>query len=178
MLFRSPILWYAGGDLDFKNLKGRHRGLGQADKGLFNQADSVTYASGCCLLINRNIFGKVGLLDEDYFMYCEDTDFSYRLLNNKIKIQYVPDAVMWHKVSASSGKEMSPLITYYIFRNKILFAKKNLNKTYVFRAYYINFIEILKAWLGRRSPTYKKYGFWGVIDAFKQDFGKSRRRLV
>ncbi|WP_251496866.1 glycosyltransferase family 2 protein [Otoolea muris] len=174
----APTLWYAGGDLDFKSLKGRHRGLGQADRGNFDQANSVTYAPGCCLLINRNIFDKVGLLDEDYFMYCEDTDFSYRLLNNNIKIQYIPSAVLWHKVSASTGREMSPLITYYVFRNRILFAQKNLNKIYIFWAYYINFIEILKAWLGRRPSTYKKYGFWGIIDAFKQDFGKSRRRLI
>jgi GT2 family glycosyltransferase len=81
---------------------------------------------GCCMLLRNNALKKVGLFDEDYFAYSEENDLNYRLKKNKFDIYYQPNASVWHKVSSSTGGEFSPTSAYFITRNKILFAKKNL----------------------------------------------------
>lgn len=76
------------------------------------------------MMISSETLKKVGLLDERYFMYCEDTDFCIRLCQNKVKIKYIPSAKLWHKVSSSTGGSDSAFSTYYITRNRIAYLKK------------------------------------------------------
>ena len=86
------------------------------------------------MMIHRAILEKVGLLREEYFMYCEDTDYSIRLNKSNVRILYAPNAKLWHKVSSSSGGEMSKFIVYYVVRNKIYCAIVNKlgMKTYIY----------------------------------------------
>ena len=67
-------------------------------------------------------------------MYCEDTDYSIRLNKSNVRILYAPNAKLWHKVSSSSGGEMSKFIVYYVVRNKIYCAIVNKlgMKTYLY----------------------------------------------
>ena len=81
------------------------------------------YATGCCIMIPASVFRKVGLLDERFFMYCEDSEFCLRLKKNGISINYVPTAKLWHKISQSTGGAESALTMYYITRNRILYLK-------------------------------------------------------
>jgi GT2 family glycosyltransferase len=89
---------------------------------------NCTFASGCCMMIKANTFKVVGLLDEDYFMYCEDTEFCIRLLKNGIRIKYIPTAKLWHKVSQSTGGSDSAFSTYYMTRNRLNYIKKYCNE--------------------------------------------------
>ena len=131
---RKDILWYAGGILKYKSSDGIHIGGRQEDSKQYSIEGEVTFATGCCMMIHRAILEKVGLLREEYFMYCEDTDYSIRLNKSNIKILYVPNAKLWHKVSSSSGGEMSKFIVYYVVRNKIYCALVNELgiKTYIY----------------------------------------------
>lgn len=63
------------------------------------------------------------MLQDDYFMYCEDTEYCLRLKRAGYQIMVVPKAVLYHKVSASSGGEDSPFSTYYITRNRLRLVK-------------------------------------------------------
>ena len=83
-----------------------------------------TFVTGCCVMVKAETFRKVGLLEEDYFMYCEDTDFCIRLQQADIGITYVPAAKLCHKVSASTGGSESPFSTYYMTRNRLNYIKK------------------------------------------------------
>lgn len=152
---RKDILWYAGGILKYKSSDGIHIGGMQEDSKQYSIEREVTFATGCCMMIHRAILEEVGLLREEYFMYCEDTDYSIRLNKSNIKILYVPDAKLWHKVSSSSGGEMSKFIVYYVVRNKIYCAIINKlgMKTYL---YIITetFYRTLKAKLGRYYSNY------------------------
>lgn len=65
-----------------------------------------------------NIIEKIGKLKDDYFMYCEDTEYSIRMNINNIHILFVPDAKLWHKVSSSTGGEVSSFSIYYCTRNR------------------------------------------------------------
>lgn len=77
------------------------------------------FVTGCCFSINKHTLKKVGLMREDFFMYYEDTDYSLRLLKNKVKINYVKEANIWHKEGASSGGEKSDISVYYGTRNRL-----------------------------------------------------------
>jgi len=85
----------------------------------------VDYLGGVAILIRTSILKNVGLLDSDYFMYTEDVDFSYRVRKNGSRIIQVPSSKITHKGSQSSGGPNSTFVTYYTFRNPILFMKKN-----------------------------------------------------
>lgn len=120
---KGKVIWYAGGTIDWKNVYGEGRGVDEVDKGLFNQLISTDFATGTCMLLTRDALKKVGMFDEKYFMYYEDTDLSQRLKKRGFEVAYVPDSVIWHKVSQSSGIG-SELNDYFITRNRMLFGLK------------------------------------------------------
>ena len=72
-----------------------------------------SFATGCCMLINSAIIKKIGILDEVFFLYCEDTELCIRASLNGISIKYIPQAKLWHKVSASTGAVI-PLLVHII----------------------------------------------------------------
>lgn len=121
-------IWYGGGEINRWTGNAKHRRMNQIDNS--NEEEVVTFATGCCMMIHTDTLKKVGLLDESYFMYCEDTDFCIRLMQNNIKIKYIPSAKLWHKVSSSTGGEKSPFNTYYITRNRLNYVKKYKNEFY------------------------------------------------
>jgi GT2 family glycosyltransferase len=76
------------------------------------------------MIIKTKIFYEVGLMDQAYFVYFDDTDFCWRLKNNNIKIQYSPKINLIHKVGGSTGGH-SIFTTYITSRNRLFFIKKN-----------------------------------------------------
>ena len=83
------------------------------------EAYEVDYASGCALLVKREVFDGVGLFDERFFLYFEETDFCLRSKMMGYRTVIVPWARVWHKISSSNGLN-SPLVTYYMTRNQFL----------------------------------------------------------
>ena len=90
-------------------------GYGREDGPAYSVQREVDYATGCAMLVKREVFERVGMFDPAFFMYHEDYDFSARVQRGGYRIVYVPQAVMWHKVSASTGED-SPLKWYYLGR--------------------------------------------------------------
>ena len=61
----------------------------------------IEYASTCCLLIKKEVFDDVGIMDEKFFVYFDDTDFSYRVWKDRRhKMFYYPDVKFYHKVGS------------------------------------------------------------------------------
>lgn len=91
---------------------------------------AVDYITWCCMLTKKDVFESIWLLDEEYFAYYEEADFCYKAKWGGYKIVVVPDALIEHKKSASSGvkwkNQLSKIQAYLIARNWIMFAKKNL----------------------------------------------------
>ena len=117
----GKILWYAGGQMDWGNVLGHNRGVDLVDKGQFDRIEKSGIATGCCMLIKKEIFEKIGLFDEKYFLYYEDADLSMRVKKIGYEIIYVPKAIIWHKNAGSAGGSGSVLQDYYIARNRLLF---------------------------------------------------------
>lgn len=119
------IIWYAGGIFDQDNVLGEHRGVDEEDKGQYDKKEETDYITGAALFVKREVFEHIGLLDEKYFLYYEDSDFCFRARKAGFKVMYVPQAIVYHENAQSTGLG-SPLQDYYITRNRMLFASKFL----------------------------------------------------
>lgn len=126
--FDSPdLVWCAGGYFDEKRYFGAfHTGMNEKDIGQFNQAQRVTYVPTCCLMIRRSVFDAVGLMDSRYFVYTDDVDFLYRCLLHGLTLWYLPDAILFHKVSSLTGGSESAFAIRYMTRNRVYFLRKHL----------------------------------------------------
>lgn len=122
----GKVLWYAGGVMDWKNLIASHRGVDEVDIGQYDKEEETDFATGCCMMIKREVFEKIGFFDEKYFLYFEDGDFIERAKKAKFKIVYSPKGVLWHKNAGSSGSG-SFLHDYYLTRNRLIFGLKYTN---------------------------------------------------
>lgn len=118
---RGHVIWFAGGQMDWNNIYGSHIGVDEVDNGQYDQInDKVDFLTGCCLLVNRQVFEKIGLLDNNFFMYLEDADFCQRAKKNNFKLAYIPSSKIWH-INAGSSKSGGDLQNYFITRNRLLF---------------------------------------------------------
>lgn len=121
----KETIWYAGGIFDEANVIGSHRGVDERDLGQYNKEQETEYVSGGALFVSSKVFESIGLFDERYFLYYEDSDFCFRARKAGFKIMYIPQAVVYHENAKSTGLG-SPLQDYYITRNRMLFAAKFL----------------------------------------------------
>jgi hypothetical protein len=90
-----------------RRARAAHRGIRQKDRGQFERMEETDWATGCALFAPRRIWETVGLLDESFRLYCEDLDYCLRARAAGFRILYVPEAKVWHKVSASIGGNLS-----------------------------------------------------------------------
>ena len=100
---RPDRLWFAGGELSLWRGWPHHRGLRQIDRGQHDRSYDADYLTGCALLLRTAVLREVGLLDTGYAMYAEDADWCLRARERGYRLRYVPEARLWHKVSASAG---------------------------------------------------------------------------
>lgn len=122
----GKVIWYAGGNLDWDNVYGANRGVDEVDKGQFKKVEETDFATGACMLIKAKSIKEVGMFDEQYYMYLEDADLSYRMKKSGWAVLYSPKGHMWHKVAQSSGIGGN-LNDYFITRNRLIFGMRYSN---------------------------------------------------
>ncbi len=103
---------------------GADRGYLQRDDGQFDDADEVFAWCGGGVLLRRRYLEEVGLFDERFFLYYEDTDLAWRGRSRGWRYRYVPESRIRHIHAASSG-EGSALFQHYVERNRLLMLTKN-----------------------------------------------------
>jgi GT2 family glycosyltransferase len=91
----------------------------------------VTFLTGCALLIKRDVFDLAGFLDTDYFFYGEDVDFALRALSKNVKLIYVPEARVWHKIEDVATDRTSSHVLYHLARSTALIIRKHFSLPYV-----------------------------------------------
>lgn len=126
---KPDTLWFAGGLWESRSNSVEHIGYGKQDGSAFNYVTEVDYITGCALFASADTFKKVGLLDESFFLTFEETDWCYRARARGHKCIFIPDAKLWHKVSASFGGVNSPLQLYFYSRNILLWAERHLPRS-------------------------------------------------
>lgn len=168
-------IWSAGGSVSPVVQKVRHIGLDEEDRGQYDEESRTFFATGCCLFLPVQVIGRAGVLDERFFLYYEDTEYSFRLGELGIDIYYCPKAVMYHKVGASSKGADSPLCAYYIARNWLLCSRLRQGRHYsIFLAYYVvNRAACCLLWLLCGKGALVKATWLGIRDFHRGKFGRS-----
>ena len=152
----GKVIWYAGGNMNWDNVLGSNCGVDEVDKGQHGKIIETDFATGACVLMRKKAIEEVGMFDEQYFMYLEDADLSYRMKVRGWKVLYSPKGILWHKVAQSPGIG-SDLNDYFITRNRLIFGMRYSS----LRTRYALYKESLKLLLRGRKWQKK-----GVIDFY------------
>ena len=141
-------IWNAGGSFNsfFGLSKTRFKGMIYKPK--LKIDTSTEWISGCCILVKIAVIHEVGLLDNRFFAYFEDVDWSIRMTNLGYKLGVVPKSIIYHHSSGSSKKNntsnegnLSPYAHYLNVRNHIYLIKKH---TFFFNSIGSLIYQILK----------------------------------
>jgi GT2 family glycosyltransferase len=126
---RKDVIWYDGGRITrFGDTRHDNIGAHIGDlSGATAETRTVEFASLCAMLVKREVFERVGLFDEAFFMYCEDSDFSFRARTCGFAILHVPSALAWHAQSTDTKSNRGKWFRdYYVTRNTLLLMRKHL----------------------------------------------------
>lgn len=86
-------------------------------------AEDLDYLTAASVLLPAEVFRKLGLLDQEYFMYWEDTDLSYRIRAAGWRLGVAPEAIVYHKESASTAGN-SPKLDRYMTASGVRFLRR------------------------------------------------------
>ncbi len=149
-------LWYAGGDFSLWTSATRHRGWKQADRGQFDHMHAITQATGCAMLVRCSTLRHVGLLDEQFWIYAEDLDWSVRFAKKGYHLAFAPKARLWHLDGATNVKALgsgSQAVRQFLStRNMVFVMRKHVYwwqlPTYVlgFAWHHVAFYTALRLW--------------------------------
>lgn len=100
-------------------------GFGHPDDGTLDSPHPTPYLHGAAMLIKREVIEKAGLMPEIYFLYYEELDWCTHITRAGYQLWYEPRCTVFHKESQSTG-QLSKLRTFYLTRNRLLYAWRNL----------------------------------------------------
>lgn len=126
-----------------KNFDGYDIGFCEKDSEKYTESYELSNGCGAAIMLLREDFMKCGGFDEQFFMYYEDTDLSFRIKKLGKKILFCPTAVVRH-VHTGSSKEWSPFFCYQVARNKLLFVYKNISKIQFWKFFCRQMISAVK----------------------------------
>ena len=137
----NPIQFAGYTPLSPITIRNRAIGCGEEDKGQYDTAHPTPYAHGAAMMVKRETIEKAGVMPECYFLYYEELDWSMMIRRAGYDIWYEPACTIYHKESRTTGQN-SPLRTYYLTRNRLLFVKRN-NPLYTRVCSYLYLIGII-----------------------------------
>ncbi len=117
---QKDIIWYDGGKLVYWRGLAIHYNYRKDAKNLSlnNQTKEVSFISGCYMCIRLKDFPKLGLLNENFFLYLDDIEYSARAIKKNLKLKYFPGSVIYHKANGENNRSSS--MVYYSIRNRRL----------------------------------------------------------
>jgi len=144
-----------------------NRGVWQRDEGQFDEPGWIFGGCGGAVAYRRTMLDDIGTFDESFFMYCEDVDLNWRAQLAGWRCWYTPQAVVYHKLSATGG---GPIASYYTGRNTLWVIAKNyptpLLRRYrsgILRAQWAVTRDALRAWRGEAARARLRGQLVGVL---------------
>lgn len=116
-------IWYGGGYINKKTGNAIHKYINCVCN--IKKNNSVTFITGCCIMLPAKILRDIGRLNDSYFMYCEDVEYSIKIQKSGYMMIHVADAKLWHKIGNSSGGDESNFTIYYMTRNRLNCIRNN-----------------------------------------------------
>lgn len=168
-------IWFAGGKFNRLTGKVEHVGIMKYDHELTAVHIDNDFISGCYAMFRSSVLKEVGLLDERFFAYMEDVDLNVRIKNAGHTLMYVPEAVIYHKVSTTI-KVDSPFYLYFNMRNRLLMLKKhNALLELLVAAPYLSYFygrHLLRLAFKWRDWTGVKAVLYGIVDGIRGYTGR------
>ncbi|MDD5371924.1 MAG: glycosyltransferase family 2 protein [Sulfurimonas sp.] len=139
------------------------------------EVDSIC---GCSIFLSLETLKEIGLMPEEYFLYYEETDWMRAIKLKGFKIFTSGNSIVLHKHAKSTGGYLSPMVLYYMTRNRVLFNKKYLtDKKFLLFCIFFSLYTLIKAVIYFfRSKTLSHSILSGMIDGFKGISGKTYQR--
>ena len=167
----NPIQYAGYTPLSHITLRNKAIGYGEEDNGQYNIAHPTPYAHGAAMMVKREAVENAGVMPECYFLYYEELDWSLMIRRAGYQIWYEPACTIYHKESQTTGQD-SKFRTFYITRNRLLFAKRNLqgvNKylSYSYLILLVAFKDIIKQSLRGRLDLVQAT-IHGILTFIKQ----------
>lgn len=160
--FHKGTIEYAGYN-PINVLTGRNSmiGHGQKDEGQYDELAVTSYAHGGGMMVRSSLIREVGPMPELFFLYYEELDWSEQIKRKGYKVYYQPKSLIYHKESMTTGKA-SPLKTFYLTRNRILFMRRNAGWSglLVFSTYLLCFT------IPKNTLTFLLKGQWAHLRSF------------
>ena len=172
--YNGKDIWNAGGRINY--FFGNFITKKKLDNSLNSSYELTEWFTGCCCLFKTKIFKDIGKLDERFFAYYEDVDFSLRLKKHGYKIGFTSKTQIYHYESFSSisnnskGGKLSPYVHYLNIRNHILILKKHsdLFNSFGTRVYQIfKIISYSIYFIFRLRFTKLNMVYKGLLDSYK-----------
>ncbi len=115
---KTREVWFSGGHIDWLRMKTVH------NTNVINKEKSFEtgFISGCAMMIRADVFRKIGLLDEEFFLYWEDADFSTRARKEDFSLLMIPQSKVWHFEQSEDNK---PGKIYWLVLSGLIFFYKN-----------------------------------------------------
>lgn len=111
--------------LSLITLRNNMLGFDCPDDGTFDTPHSTPYLHGAAMMLKREVIEKAGMMPEIFFLYYEELDWSTSMTRAGYELWYDPRCTVFHKESQSTG-QLSKLRTYYLTRNRLFYARRNL----------------------------------------------------
>lgn len=177
---KKDTIWSAGGGFSRIVKKPFGYGENRKDAPEFDVEKRCENGNGCCIFMRCEVLNKVGFLDEDFFLYYEDTEFFMRAKEKGVETCYVPAARMYHKVNGSTGGNDNPACVYYITRNWLMCHRRHLKGSAFFAFllyFFLNRAAWMCIWAVRGKHEQVKAVGEGIGDFLKGKSGKYRSRI-
>ena len=123
---QPQMIWSVGAGLDRLTFETRGDIRGVEDNGQWETVVERKHVTACALLLPRRVVEKIGVLDERFFYYYDDADFSLRVHKAGYRTLLVPQAKVWHKVAQASGGMDTPYQRYWLGRSSVLYFRKHV----------------------------------------------------
>jgi hypothetical protein len=139
-----------------------------------NSPQEIDLIPGASVLMKREVIQKIGLMDENFFLYFDEGDLCYRAKKAGYKIIYVPTAKVYHKVSQSFSGWINPVVLYYSTRNELLLARKHLNFSLFMLLWIPRFVlRIVHYLIATRDVKLARFMLRGFLDFTRAKFGRT-----
>ncbi len=153
---KPDTLWYAGGIFSLWTAAAKHRGWKEVDQHQHDSAGDFTQATGCAMMVRSSAMREVGLLDDQFFIYAEDLDWSVRFWKKGYRLAFAPKSHLWHLDGATNvkvlGRGSEERRQFLSTRNMIFVARKHLRwwqvptHAFGFAIRHIGFYTALRVW--------------------------------
>ncbi len=122
----TPGLIQYAGHTGLNPITGRGFSIGfkEQDQGQYNDSRPTGLAHGAAMMVSRKVMDEIGMMADLYFLYYEEIDYCERIKRAGFQLWFCGGSVVYHKESMTVGKS-SPLKTYYMSRNRLVFMKRN-----------------------------------------------------